>query len=252
MIKLILSFFILIFSCSLMASPLPQKPHIYVEGSATVEVEPDEMQFTLSISETSKELATAKSIVDEKSNTLISLCKELRIETKDIATSTLRIFPQFTYSNGNREQTGTQVSRTINITLRDLSNYSSIIKAFVDADITQTVNTKLVLSNPTQATDKALSKALDDAKQRANRLAKHQGSELAGVHSISEFNSREQESYQLRVARQIIGQSSAAVVEVASKNAVVDGFNGSSSREPFEPGVIKATAQVFVVYLLEN
>ena len=76
---------------------MPQQAHIYVEGSATVEVEPDEMQFTLRIAETSKELAQAKSVVDTKSNKLISLSKELNIQASDISTSTLRIHPQFTY-----------------------------------------------------------------------------------------------------------------------------------------------------------
>lgn len=252
MIKLLLTSGLLLLSISTLANPLPQQAHIYVEGSATVEVEPDEMQFTLSISETAKELATAKSVVDKKSNKLIALCKKLGIKTKDISTSTLRIYPQFKYNNGNREQTGTQVSRQIDITLRELDNYADVIKALVDAEITQTVNTKLVLSKPNEATDKALAKALSDAKQRADRLAKHQGAKLGGVHSISEFNSRQQEFYQLKVARQIVGQSTGSVQGLSTAQARSNSLSSSGDNEPFEPGVIKATAQVYVVYLLNN
>jgi len=246
MIRFILSSIILIFSCSSLASPLPQQPHIYVEGSATIEVEPDEMQFTLSISETAKELTEAKSIVDVKSNKLISLCKKLNIRTKDITTSTLRINPQFKYNNGKRTQTGTQVSREINITLRDLSNYADVIRAFIDADITQTVNTTLVLSDPTGASDKAQEKALSDANQRAKRLAKHQGKKLGSVYSISEFNNRRQEFSQLRVSRNIVGQ-----LGNIPTLSIGEAKRSSVASEPFEPGVIKATAQVYVVYLLD-
>jgi len=238
-------------SFSLMANPLPQQAHIYVEGSATVEIEPDEMRFTLRIAQTSKELEQAKSIVDAKSNKLISTSKALNIKTKDIATSTLRINPQFKYKDGHRSQTGTEVSREIIITLRDLSAYADIINAFIDADITQTVNTQLLLSNPSGASDRAQEKALADAQQRAKRLAKHQGRKLNGVYSISEFNSRQQESYQLRVTRNIVGQSSNQIAVTGTRAQIVDSFSGSSNNEPFEPGVIKATAQVFVVYLLK-
>ena len=247
MIKFLLTSSFLLLSLSALANPLPQQAHVYVEGSGSVEVEPDEMSFTLSISETSNELATAKLTVDEKSNTLISLCKKLGIDSKDIMTSTLRIQPQFRYDKGTRVQTGTQVSRQVDITLRDLSKYADTIKAFVNAEITQTVNTKLLLSDPTQATDKALAKAMKDANQRAKRLAETQNRKLGSVYSISEFNQREQEFYQLRVARNISGQSNDAV----SARGGVQAFAAEAkSSEPFEPGVIKANAQVYVVYLL--
>lgn len=71
--------------------------------------------------------------------------------------------------------------------------------------------------------------------------------EYCSVYSISEFNQREQGFYQLRVARNISGQSSDAV----SARGGVQAFAAEAkSSEPFEPGVIKANAQVYVVYLL--
>ena len=181
---------------------------------------------------------------------MISLSKELNIQDSDISTSTLRIHPQFTYKDGNRTQTGTQVSREVIITLRDLTGYANIINALIDAEVTQTVNTTLLLSNPTDASDRAQEKALNDAHQRAKRLAKHQGSKLGKVYSISEFNNRQQEFYQLRVSRSIAGRSinDTRIPALSIGEAV----KSRSSNEPFEPGVIKATAQVFVVYLLNN
>jgi len=242
---LLLASLVLFVPSTVMSNPLPQQAHVYVEGNATIEVEPDEMSFSLNISETSKELAMAKSVVDEKSNTLISLCKKLGIKSKDISTSTLRINPQFRYNDGFRVQVGTQVSRQIEITLRDLSKYAETIKAFVNAKITQTVNTRLLLSNETQATDKAMEKALADAEQRAKRLAKHQNKKLGDVYSISEFNQREQEFYQLKVARNVQGKSGGTSIRSFAE------ARGAAASEPFEPGVIKASAQVYVVYLLD-
>lgn len=246
--NIILSGLILLLSLSVYANPLPQQPHVYVEGSSTIEIEPDEMSFSLNIMHTSKELADAKSEVDDKSHKLISLCKKLGIKPKDIATSTLRIAPQYKYNDRVRVQTGNQVSRQVDITLRDLSNYAATIKAFIDAEITQTVNTKLLLSDQTSVTDKALANALTDAQQRATVLAKHQNKKLGKVYSISEFNTRGQERYQLNVSRGISGQLSSGGITSRSIGVARASDNDS---EPFEPGTIKATAQVYVVYLLD-
>ena len=107
-----------------------------------------------------------------------------------------------------------------------------------------------MLSKPNTATDKALAQALDDANQRAARLAQHQNAKLGKIYSISEFNTRQQESYQLRVSRTITGSSFGDIptLQIGEAREV---FNFSNGAEPFEPGVIKASAQVFVVYLLK-
>jgi uncharacterized protein YggE len=79
-----------------------------------------------------------------------------------------------------------------------------------------------------------------DARARAERLAKAEGKELGEPFSISEFNTRENERYTLQVNRAIVGQSATASRMMADK-----------AMEPFEPGVMKAKAQVYVVYLLK-
>ena len=84
---------------------------------------------------------------------------------------------------------------------------------------------------------------MKDARSRAERLAKSQGKKLGEPYSISEFMTRGEERYMLVVSRRIRGQSSA---EIAALSA--SGYGGI--REPFEPGIMVANAQVFVVFLL--
>jgi len=59
--------------------------------------------------------------------------------------------------------------------------------------------------------------------------------------SISEFNNRGNERWELKPNRQLMGSSAKDV----SAMRVAD------SSEPFEPGVMKISAQVYVVYLLK-
>lgn len=227
-----------------LASPLPDKPHVYVEGSAEVEVTPDLMTFTLSIEKSDLDLAKAKADVDSRSTLLINTCKKLGIKPDALATTALSIFPEYDYKDQIRVFSGNRVSRQVDIKLKDLTKYSQVMKALVDAQITQTINTKLSVSDEKPLEDKVLVNAMADAKVRAERLAKSQGKELGEPFSISEFNTRAEETYNLRVSRAIVGDS-------ASDAAPQSRLSKMESGEPFEPGVMKARAQVYVVYLLK-
>lgn len=226
------------------ASPLPDKPHVYVEGSAEVEVTPDLMTFSLLIEKSDLDLATAKVDVDARSTLLINTCKKLGIKPDAIATTALSIFPEYDYRDQQRVFSGNRVSRQVDIKLKDLSKYAQVMKAFVDAKITQTITTKLSLADEKTLEDKVLVSAMADAKARAERLAASQGKTLGEPFSISEFNTRAEETYSLRVNRAIVGDSAADASPQVRLSKMESG-------EPFEPGVMKAKAQVYVVYLLK-
>lgn len=238
--KIVTVLLLVFLSLGLQASPLPSKPHIYVEGSATIEAEPDEMSFSIMITQTESTLAQAKLSVDTRSNTLIELCKKLGIPNENIATTTLRVRPSYTYKDNKRVPNGTIVSRNVDIHLKDLDKYSSVMMAFVDSEISQIISTKLLVSNESSLTDDALVKALADAKRRAERLAIAQGRKLGNAFSISEFMTRGEERYMLHVSRKVVGRSSSVMRAEMPMEP-----------EPFEPGVMVAKAQVYVVYLLK-
>ena len=84
---------------------------------------------------------------------------------------------------------------------------------------------------------------MDDAKARAGRLAKSQGKAVGEPWSISEFNNRGNERWELTPNRQLMGNS--------AKEANLGMVRMADSAEPFEPGVMKISAQVYVVYLLK-
>jgi len=92
-------------SAAAVASPLPDKPHVYVEGSAAVTAEPDEMRFSVTLEHTADTLGQAKTVVDERSHILIDLSKKMGIKERDIATTALRVNPSYTYEN-NRQEMG--------------------------------------------------------------------------------------------------------------------------------------------------
>ncbi len=227
-------------SINAMATPLPQQPHVYVEGAAELEVEPDMMVFTLSIQTVDIDLAKAKADVDARSRLLIETSKKFGIKANDIATTALNIRPEYEYKDNKRVLTGNNVSRQVDINLRDLKKYPEMMKALVDAKISETINTNLTLSDKKSVEEKVQAAAMNDAKARAGRLAKAQGRDVGDPWSISEFNNRGNERWELRPNRELMGSS-----------AKLGMARMSDASEPFEPGVMKVTAQVYVVYLLK-
>ena len=131
-ISLLLSLFL---SLGVYANPLPAQPHIYVEGSAELEVEPDTMNFSLSIHALDIDLAKAKADVDARSRLLIDTVKKFGIKADDIATTALNIRPEYEYKDNQRVLVGNNVSRQVDITLRDLKKYPDMMKTMVDAKI---------------------------------------------------------------------------------------------------------------------
>jgi len=241
--SLLLTFTLVAFSPLLMATPLPTQPHVYVEGSAEIEVEPDMMTFTLSIQTVDIDLAKAKADVDARSRLLIDACKKFDIKADDIATTALNIRPEYEYKENQRVLTGNNVSRQVDIKLRDLKKYPEMMKALVDAKISETINTNLTLADKKAVEEKVQTAAMDDAKARAGRLAKSQGKAVGDPWSISEFNNRGNERWELTPNRQLMGS--------AAKEASVSVARMADSSEPFAPGVMKISAQVYVVYLLK-
>jgi uncharacterized protein YggE len=222
-----------------LGNPLPNKPHIYVEGSAEIEVIPDQMTITLGLSAENMDVAQAKRDVDDRSTQLITTLKSMDIASRDIATTALQVTPVYDYVEGKQVSRGSRVYRQVDITLRNLENYGQLMQALMDAKISNTVDTKLNISDEKMVSDQALIKALEDARNRATSLVESQKKKLGEIHSISEFELRREETYYLVPNRQVYGDASPVMAMRMEKS------------EPFEPGVIRAKAKVYVVYLIK-
>jgi uncharacterized protein YggE len=224
------------------ANPLPNKPHIYVEGSAEIKVPPDQMMITVGISDTNQELAVAKKNVDERSRRLIAASKQLGIAPEDLATTALHISPAYDFRGGEQVPLGTRVYRQVDITLRDLAKYPQLMAALVDAEISETINTRLEVADDKALTERAMAAAIDDARQRAKAMAQAVGRSLGGAYSVSEFDLRRDERQQVFRAGAMRGRAASPQIEQ-------EVFSDAS--EPFEPGLIIAGAKAYVVFLLK-
>jgi hypothetical protein len=224
--------------------PLPNAPHIYVEGEASISQAPEYMTVRIRHEATDRSVEKAKAQVDGAVRGFLEACNQIPIQSSDIYSTMPMIGPAFEYHGQERVPTGTKVTRETTVTLRDLSKYSEFMAAVLASHVTSVGGVEMGVSRENELLSRAQSEALKDARARAERLAAASNRKLGAVYSISEFPLRREESYRLQPDRRMVAPSEGTV---STMPAIV-----LEPAEPFSPGLISATARVYVVYLFEQ
>jgi len=238
--------FLLVFSLisySTLASVIPNAPHIYVEGTSEFGIFPDQIKISVSLSSVNLDAEIAKTEVDQRSLKLFEAVKKLNVKKGDITATPLQINPVFEYEDRKKINKGTRVNRNVDITLKGLNKYPQLNDILVKAGITSKITSVVEVSNERELKKKALMLALKDARIKAESLAELQNKTIKDVHSISEFKTREDNSYTLRPEQTIYGQSYAVAEQRFNSPSPAPGI--------FEIGEMRVTATVYVVYTIE-
>ena len=167
------------------AGSLPDAPHIVVTGEYEIRATPDILTISLSISETGLEVAEAKDSVEMRSKKLINSLETLEISKEDINSAQLQITPHYNWNNRAQIYAGTEVSRTVQVTLRDLSHYDDLIRSIIDAGVAQIHSTRLSSSKEKKLREEALRMAIGDGMEKARIMVAHLPEQIGPVFSIS-------------------------------------------------------------------
>jgi uncharacterized protein YggE len=167
------------------AESLPSVPHIVVTGEHEIRVTPDILTLSLSISETGSEVAKARDSIEMRSKKLIASLETLGIAKEDINSAQLKITPHYNWNNSAQIYVGTEVSRTVEVTLRDLSHYDELIRAIINARVAQIHSSRLSSSNEKKIREEALRGAISDGMEKAEIMVVHLPEQIGPVYSIS-------------------------------------------------------------------
>jgi uncharacterized protein YggE len=237
-----IALFLSIFTISSFASVIPKVPHIYVEGYAEKEITPDQIKISVSVVSTNLDADIAKSEIDKKSLIIFESTKKMGINANQITATPIQILPAIERENGKRIDNGTRVSRNIDIVLKDLTKYPILNDALISAEITSKISSTVELADERAVKKSVLMLAISDAKLKAQEIAEIQGKKLKDIHSVSEFQTRQNETYNLQPNQRVYGQSYGAA---EMRYRVPPGSS------VFEIGKMRATATVYVVYTIE-
>jgi uncharacterized protein YggE len=171
------------------ATPANAAPrHITVSGVGTAMVTPDAVRFFASVSNVGATNKAALSAATKSANAVRDALKANGIATRDIKTSSLTVYPEYSYNQNISELVGYRATQSFTVVIRKADNAGTVIDAVVDGagDAVQINGVAPFLIDGTAATQVARQAAVKDARARASSYAKLLGQSLGRVIFLTE------------------------------------------------------------------
>jgi len=116
----------------------------------------------------------------------MEVLKNKGVDSKDIRTINYSINPQYDYANGVQQLNGYNVSQNVEVKLRDMDLASSILALAGDNELNQVGSLEFTFDDQEKFLQEARVKAIKNAKEKAETLAKEAGVHLGRIISINE------------------------------------------------------------------
>jgi len=195
--------------------------YITVSAQGAVKVVPDAVRINAtatSVAATSKEAlaATAKT-----STAVRAAVKTAKIDTKDIATQSVTVYPEYKYTNdGGSTLTGYRASQSFTIIVRAADTAGSLVDALVVAggDNLQINGATPFILDSTQSLEAARAAAVRSAKAKATSYAKLMGVKLGKVNYLVENSSPTNYTPVMAVAK---AESDATVIDLGQQDVTI-------------------------------
>jgi uncharacterized protein YggE len=197
---------------------------ITVTGHGKVEVTPDVADLWLGVQATAPTGDEVMTTVEQKSRSLVDALKGAGIEDRDIQTSGLSLYPN--YSQNGQRITGYTASVDVSVRARDLDRVGELldtVQGLVGDQLT-IGGISFSYEDPEAVLEQARAAAIENARVRAAQYA-----EAAGV-GVGD------------IVRIVESSSAAPPIPYAAERVAADGA------VPIEPGSQELTADVTVVF----
>lgn len=197
---------------------------ITVNGTATVQLEPDMVMIMLGVEAVDPEVLNAQKTVNEAMAKVIEALtgEELAIAEEDIATSEYRIDERYEYNYevGKSEMIGYAATAMLSICVRELDKAGAVIDAAMMAGANRLSGVEFMSSNQTEARDQALTIAVQDGIRKAKVIAAAAGIGLPAIPS----EIIEQSSYSYAASNSIVMYDMAAATAEGSATTLQAGM----------------------------
>lgn len=204
---------------------------IVVSGTGEVTVAPDEATLQISVE---NDGATAAAALDANSKDTQKVLDRLKAEgvaSKDIETANVVVYPMTYWDDKTDQQrtTSYRAQNTVTVTFTDFELMGDVYAAATEAGADSVYGPNWQLSEDNEATIGALTKAVENARIKAEALAADQGVELGNALVISE-------------------SSVSVPYPIYAERVATDAAGSSVTPPPLSPQQIEVTASVTVTY----
>ncbi|MCR4274701.1 MAG: SIMPL domain-containing protein [Candidatus Campbellbacteria bacterium] len=192
---------------------------ITINGEGEVFAVPDIAEIGFSVFAEKKTLTEAQSVSAEKMNTILAFLKDQGIDDKDIKTTNYSANPKYEWTNEvtpmssgssgaaepgyggvqtsvvypdyyprpqNQVIVGYEVRQTITVKIRDTEKVGALVSGIGEKGATDIYGPTFTIDDEVALQREARQKAIDDAKNKAEQLAKDLGVRIVRIVSFSE------------------------------------------------------------------
>ncbi len=164
------------------------KRTVQVSGMGEMQVQPDSATIELGVQTDEKTAQAALNQNSKDTQALIDALKKAQIPAKDIQTQTLRLTPRYEFDNTNNTShlVGYTASNIVEVHTQALDSLGSLLDNAVKAGANTIENISFEVSNSDQLVDQVRQTAVENARHKAEQLAKLTGATLGSVSEIQE------------------------------------------------------------------
>jgi len=219
---------------------------ITVSGNAEVRVTPDEVVLTLGVETWDKNLDVAKRENDRIVKAVLDLAKTYDIPSRYVQTDYINIEPRYDYMYEKREFIGYFVTKTIVITLKDISQFEDFLSDVLETGVNYVHGIQFRTTELRKHKDQARELAIQAAREKAEALAGSLGQEIGEPHMIREDAVDWWSGYGAWWSSTRGGMMSQNIVQE---------FNGGTAlmeESSLAPGQLNVNARVTVSFAMEN
>jgi hypothetical protein len=163
-------------------------PGVVTTGDATVKIRPDIAIVSAGATVQAATAADAQAQVADRVTKILAAAKGLGVADADIQTAGYSISPTYAYDDrgGNPRITGYQAQQMVTLTLRTITDAGKALDALVQNEGATNVGIQFSLNDPKAAQAEARKLAVEDARSKAEAMARTAGVSLGKVVAISD------------------------------------------------------------------
>ena len=161
------------------------RPGISVNGVGIVNVTPDQVLINLGVEHEGDTAKQVKSKTDKDVNAVLDFLKEQNIAAKNIKTEYLDLNKRYDHSSKTQRY---YASQRISVKLEDINKYESIISGLMQSGINRINGIQFKSSKIEKYKTQARTKAIENAKEKAETYATALGQDVGKAFRVSEMN----------------------------------------------------------------
>ena len=176
-------------------------PHIETTGASEIVIDADMAVVNIEVVVEAPTSKAAKDASDKAISQFLSRLKQVGVDKHDIQSANLSLHPQYHYQkNEPAILKGYQASRRMTITVKLLDQLNDLLDSALEQGINRVNSIELTSSKRADFIEQARQAAIEDAKQKAQSLAKGFDKKVEGVWQIRYYDQHPIQPVQYKMA----------------------------------------------------